>query len=532
MENRDWELFRNGESDNLPLSSSPQPDESKDVNLAETEPNEGGGGGEGEEESRELPDPDTDIYPSFYSESFLPENSNGTEPDQSDADREKSEPDGIDNNLETRNRVLFTPVYFANNNGHTEKGVKKKHTSLKVIGLMAAAVLIIAIIAACEILSGYDISVMSSNSGIEIVLKDRNTEESLWSGDGESSVLPSDVPGITSGADAASETEAEQVPIYQAGDGTTLEVSQIFGEKYTLQEIYDRCIVSIVLVNVGLDGGYATGTGIIMSQDGYIITNEHVIEGATSIDIELQDSTVYTAALVGKDSQTDLAVLKIDAENLMPASFGDSSTLRVGDEVAAIGNPLGLNFSLSNGIISALDRDVEVNGYYMTMIQTNVAINEGNSGGALINMYGQVIGITNMKLVSYSAYSSIEGMAFAIPTSVVKPVVDSIIAEGYVTGRPALGIMCATLNAQAAEREGLPEGVYVSSIYEGSGAFGKLETGDVITAANGTQVLTNEDLNNVKNGLVVGDTLTLTIFRNDETFDVDIILIDAALIEY
>lgn len=474
------------------------------------------------EESSELSDINLGSYESFYSGvvSGTKESPNYESiPDsqeESRTDDNKEEVKAAENPSIDRETQLYYNEYSSVR--------QNKSIAPKVIGgiLMVSIILAVALF-----LSGFDIALYPDDSGIHIIMRDKN-RESVENSDWYDEGVP---PELWSDDEEPSYSSEIQLSTYPNGDGTTVSISPKVGEEYSLQEVYEKCIDSVVLVNVGLEEGDGAGTGIILSENGYIITNDHVIEGATSVNIELRDGREYEATLVGTDSQADLAVLKIEVDYLTPAEFGDSSELHVGDEVAAIGNPLGLNFSLSNGIVSALDRDVETNGYYMTMIQTNVAINEGNSGGALINMHGQVIGITSMKLVSYSAYSTIEGMAFAIPTSVVKPVVDQLIDQGYIR-RPSLGIMCATLDAEAAAREGLIEGIYVSSIYEESDAFGKLQERDVIIAANGIEVLSNEDLSNVKNEMSVGDIIVLTIYRDGETLDVEIVLIDSSIINY
>lgn len=556
MENRDWESYDDKEPDDANRDAGTSADDFEERNISPEESDDSDNIGRlrsGTEDLCGAPDDkganETVILPSdlreFNSEQDV--HSEAAMPEEWDAENETGEyqrpyfksaddaPDEINVDKATHPEAFqpttdnppptFRPIYIRGNE-YGGRRFKKKHTFLKVVAFL---IVVVAFIGVLEVVSKYDISISSNEDGIDIILRDRESDDNLWYGD---MIPPTDIEGVIPPSDPGVNSVREQVPIYPAGGGVTLQVNQSDGQMRTLQEIYGRCISSIVLVNVELaDEGYGTGTGIIMSDNGYIITNDHVIEGAVNIDIELQDGTMYTASLVGQDNRTDLAVLKIEADNLPPAQFGDSSGLQVGDEVAAIGNPLGLNFSLSNGIISALDRDVEVNGYYMTMIQTNAAINKGNSGGALINMNGQVIGITNMKLVSYSNYSTIEGMAFAIPTNIVKPIVDSIIADGYVAGRTALGIMCATLDAPAAESKGLPAGVYVSSVYQQSGSYGKLQEGDVITAANGQPILSNEELNAVKNELSVGDILTLTIYRDGETLDVEIELTDAIVLE-
>ena len=255
-------------------------------------------------------------------------------------------------------------------------------------------------------------------------------------------------------APAASEqpTTVERAPL---GDGTTLELFPLpEGEPLRFQEIYQANLSCIVSVRGTKGSSMSLGTGVIMSENGYIITNSHVIEGCSAVDVVLWDERVYPALLVGRDEQTDLAVLKVECTGLSPADFGDSGLLRVGDVALAIGNPLGedLRGTMTDGIISALNRDVNVDGRTMSLIQTTAALNSGNSGGALINEYGQVIGITNLKMQSY--YDTVEGLGFAIPTATVKAVVDTLIETGVVTGRPTIGITAYTLTQAMAEAEG------------------------------------------------------------------------------
>ena len=300
------------------------------------------------------------------------------------------------------------------------------------------------------------------------------------------------------------------------------------GEK-SLQEIYADCADSIVAITGYVDGktGYYWGTGIVLSADGLILTNAHVVEKSDRATVTLSDNTSYEARLVGADAASDVAVLKIDAEGLKPAVFGDSNALSVGEKVAAIGNPLGedLRATLTDGIISAIDRGVNFNGNSMNLLQTNTAINEGNSGGALFNMFGQVIGVTNMKMMS--SYSSIEGIGFAIPSTTVRSVVNSLILYGEVRGRPAVGVTVGAIPENASQQYDLPGGLYVTDVSKGSDAEAKgIVPGDIITAVNGEPAKTTEDIVRVKNALYVGDSITFTIWRNGETFDVEVVLVD------
>ncbi len=324
--------------------------------------------------------------------------------------------------------------------------------------------------------------------------------------------------------DAGSNT----IPTVQAGAGVTIALESDGGEELSLSEIYALCIPSVVGITADVsESSYNWGTGIIFDADGYIVTNAHVLDGSESATVTLWDDSTYEAKLVAYDSISDLAVLKIEATGLTAAQFAESSDIAVGDEVVAIGNPLGEEFrgTMTNGIISAIDRNVEYNGHSMTLMQTNAAINEGNSGGPLINMRGQIIGITNMKMMSY--YSSIEGIGFAIPSSTIKSVVDSLVSTGSVV-RAAIGITVGAIPESASEYYDLPDGLYITKVSAGSDAEAKgVLTGDVLTAVNGTPVTTTSDVREIKDDLGVGDTITLTLYRSGEYFDVTVTLVDS-----
>ena len=301
------------------------------------------------------------------------------------------------------------------------------------------------------------------------------------------------------------------------------------GEEMSLGDLYDSCSKSIVAIYGYQDDydGYYWGTGVVLTEDGLILTNSHVIEDCDKVTVKLADDTEYDASLVGADGISDIAVLKIEAEGLEPAQFGQSDKLRVGDEVAAIGNPIGEKFrmTLTNGIISAIARDISYKGRSMVLLQTNTALNSGNSGGALFNMAGQVIGITNMKMMS--SYSSIEGIGFAIPSETVKTVVGSIVKYGKVLGRPSIGITVGAVPEQAREEYDMPSGVYVTEVQENSDAAAKgIKKGDVITEVNGTPVETTKEIQDIKNALSVGDTLTLKIWRDGEWIETEITLME------
>ena len=308
-----------------------------------------------------------------------------------------------------------------------------------------------------------------------------------------------------------------------------LELVPVPETELSLQQLYQDCSPSIVAITGYVDGktGYSWGTGVVLSEDGLILTNTHVIEDCDRATVTLYDDSVYEAELVGADAISDVAVLKIAASGLPAAAFGESGSLVVGDRVAAIGNPLGETFrmTLTDGIISAIERGISYNGHSMTLLQTNTALNEGNSGGPLFNMYGQVVGVTNMKMMS--SYSSIEGIGFAIPSSTVRTVVNALVQDGEVRGRPSVGITIGAVPDNASSYYDIPTGLYVSAVTEGSDAESKgIKVGDIVTAVNGQSVRTTEEVSAIKNQFGVGDSLTFTIWREGETFDVEVVLMD------
>ena len=324
----------------------------------------------------------------------------------------------------------------------------------------------------------------------------------------------------------ALETSIERTVLEQP---FTLSLAQPGEQELSLQELYAACADSIVGITAYPEDqdGYYWGTGVIADEAGLIVTNAHVIEGCASAEVTLYNNESYEALLVGADAVSDLALLKIDCSGLPAASFGDISSLSVGDPVAAIGNPLSEEFrsTLTNGIISAIDRGMDYNGHTMSLLQTNAAINQGNSGGALFNMYGQVVGITNMKMMSY--FSSIEGIGFAIPSSTVKAVVDQLAENGEVRGRPSIGITVGAIPQEAVENYELPEGLYISAVAENSDAAAQgIREGDILLAIDGQSVSTTEEVAAIRDTKGVGDSMRFTIWRQGETFEVDVRLMD------
>lgn len=321
------------------------------------------------------------------------------------------------------------------------------------------------------------------------------------------------------------ETTVERAPL---GDQVTMTLNpRPQTEPQTLQTIYEENIQSIVSIWGDAGSSYSCGTGVVLTADGYIITNAHVIEGCSQVEVILQDDRSYEALLVGMDTPTDLAVLKVDAQDLQPAVFGDSDQLQVGDTVAAIGNPLGqeLRGTMTDGIISAINRDVDVDGYNMVLIQTTAALNSGNSGGALINAYGQVVGITNMKMYAYD--DTVEGLGFAIPTTTVKTVVEDLIRQGHVSGEPTIGITCYTVTEEMMEAYGMPAGVCVKSVQEGSDAKTQgVFPGDVIVEANGQAITTIEELLALKESLSAGDVISFRLWRSSAYLEREVTLME------
>ena len=322
---------------------------------------------------------------------------------------------------------------------------------------------------------------------------------------------------------------------------TTLDVVNLSEFSNTSINVAQKVLPSIVGITVnynvnsvfGNSTAKATGSGIIISEDGYIVTNNHVISSesnasyyaiteATGITVNLyNDSTEYAATIVGTDSYTDLAVIKIDATGLTPATLGNSDNVQVGEFAMAVGNPLGMQSSVTSGIVSAVNREVTTeDGTTYTAIQTDAAINSGNSGGALVNANGEVIGINTLKLSG----DGIEGMGFAIPINSTTKVISELIEYKEVR-RPYIGITGSAVSEEISTRYNVPQGVYVESVEAGGPAEAAgLKVGDIITKIQGTDVSTVQELNNIKNTYSIGDEVTLTVYSNNEYKDVKITL--------
>ena len=289
-----------------------------------------------------------------------------------------------------------------------------------------------------------------------------------------------------------------------------------------LQEIYEKNIPSVVSITCTLSGGTGSGTGVVLSETGYLVTNAHVVDGALDIQVLLTDGRTLFAHLVGADSLSDLAVLYVNAQDLIPAQFGDSTQLRVGDAVVAIGDPLGVSLrgTMTDGIVSAINRDVETNGRTMTLIQTNAALNSGNSGGPLINCHGQVIGINTMKISAFTDDAGVEGLGFAIPSATVKEIVDQLIFQGYVSGRPSLGLEGEWVSSFNQQFRRLPAGLYITHAQDSSVIRAK----DILMYIDGVRVTKQEELNTALYTHQAGDTVTLILYRDGRQYSVDVTL--------
>lgn len=311
-----------------------------------------------------------------------------------------------------------------------------------------------------------------------------------------------------------------------SGKSVAMQTVKTNGTQLTASQVYQNNVNSTVGITTEITTNYfgykttaaASGSGFIITDDGYIVTNHHVIEGANSVKVTLYDNTQYDAEIVGSDESNDIAVLKIDASGLTPVTLGDSEALSVGDNVVAIGNPLGeLTFTLTSGIVSAKDRSITTsNSVMMNLIQTDCAINSGNSGGALFNMYGEVVGVTNAKYSSNSSTeASIDNIGFAIPINNVKDIVTSIIENGYVV-KPYIGVSVETVSSDM-KSYGIPEGAVVRVVNEDSPAEkAGLKENDIITKADDEDITSSNDLVSKIKKASKGDKIKLTVYRQGE----------------
>ncbi len=355
--------------------------------------------------------------------------------------------------------------------------------------------------------------------------------------------------------DSSETTESAEVKKRDTENLPTIETLATPEDAMSIPSIVTKLSPSVVGISCITQGSQVSGTGIIMSDDGYIVTNAHVVNGASAISVVVTDKTSavekddsssksvaekilekqnasnksdnnITAELIGIDVQTDLAVLKIESEGLTPAEFGTSSEIVVGELAIVIGNPLGFDLAntVTSGIISATDRKLTIEDRTMNLIQTDASINSGNSGGPLINAYGQVIGITSAKVAS----TQVEGLGFAIPIDEAKIIIDDLIRYGYVTGRPTIGISGQNISSFYAQYYGVPEGFIVRTVESGSaGERAGIQVNDIVVGIEGELVSTIEQFNEIKSLYKAGDTIKISVYRDDKITDLSVTLDEA-----
>lgn len=420
--------------------------------------------------------------------------------------------------------------YYADSNEYVYAPEQNKKSSGKG-GKIALALIAIAlgifVVAVCSISAFIAVTGFDPTAQVEISEdrpdRDPHREEDLPGVD-----IPDEDDPVVSEVEEDEEGTPETTPVTTNPDREypTLEQLASPADALGLPDIYDKVAPSVVGVSCTLPRATATGTGIIISDDGYIITNAHVVEDAEKVIIIDSEMNEYDAEIIGADAQTDIAVLKIEAEDLPACEFGISSDLRIGELAVAIGNPLGFELygTMTSGIISGLNRTITIGENEMTLIQTNASINSGNSGGPLIDAYGRVIGITSAKVAS--TYG--EGLGFAIPIDEALPIVNDLIKHGYVTGRPMIGISGEDITSVMSMYYRLPVGVYVRFVTPDSAADkAGLKAGDIIIGIQGETITTMDELNNIKNQYTAGDTITLTVYRDGANMDVDLTLDEA-----
>ncbi len=422
---------------------------------------------------------------------------------------------------------------------------KKSHKGLKVLGVVAGVAL----------LSFGSIEVYRFASENETIKGFFAKDSSSQTAEGSSKTAES---SKQEGSSKAAESSKQESSSGAEAENMSLFELAAPADAMSLPDIVEKVMPSSVGVastfSYQAGGGYsmwgyvapqeqeasATGTGIVMSEDGYIITNAHVIFDsennmglAKEVQVVLNEDyyegdTQLAATIIGYDTEEDIAVLKVNTDQkLVAAEFGNSDDLRVGELVVAIGNPLGFDLfgSVTTGVVSALNREVTINETSMNLIQTDAAINSGNSGGPLINCYGQVIGINSAKLSSSYGSASVEGLCFAIPMTHAKTVIDDLINYGYVRGKPLIGIGGVDVTEEISQAYGIPAGILVRTVTEGGAAdVAGIKTGDVIIAVNGETVSNYDELNAAKDRYKAGETITLTVTRDNQDIDFSVVL--------
>lgn len=439
-----------------------------------------------------------------------------------------------DNNFERQDITPAGSSYYSEHSENFQPSPKKpkSHTGLKILAFVLSLVVVGA--GSVQIYKFWD------DSKIQVTEEEQNVEEeapvkeiaaAVKEGTVPSSPPPKNLPSLI---DIAARTDAKSLPdIVDEIMPSVVGVSSTF----EMSEPYTTWGWGGFQTETRKRTAVGTGTGIVMTDDGYIVTNAHVVYDdehnageAVEVYVLFSDQTEHDAKIIAYDTETDIAVLKIDETGLTPATFGSSDDLRVGELVIAVGNPLGFDLfgSVTSGIVSALNRQISINEKHLTLIQTDAAINEGNSGGPLLNSCGQVIGINSAKISASYGSASVEGLGFAIPINEAKTIVDELIYNGYVTGRPQIGISGVDLSESNSNYLGIPMGVYVRAVSKGSAAeLAGIRAGDVIIGIEDEAIKTMDELNTIKNNYKAGDTITLKIYRSGEDIDVRLTLQDA-----
>ena len=337
------------------------------------------------------------------------------------------------------------------------------------------------------------------------------------------------------GAALSGKSSSKTTVRQSARDAVEVSIKRVDGHtEMSAAEVYAQAVNSVVSISSSTTTtnvfgqsveSASAGTGFVITADGYIVTNYHVVKGATAVTVTLYNGETYDATVVGGDSDYDVAVLKIEATGLQAVTLGSSTDLNVGDAVLAIGNPLGeLTFSMSQGIVSCCDRAINVDGTPFKMIQVDASINPGNSGGPLMNLYGEVVGIVSAKYSSYAS-TTVEGLGFAIPMDDVQTIITDIMENGQVTNKAYMAITAGTMTESMAAqyRMDITKGVFVfSTVPGGAGEKAGLKLGDVITKVNDTEITSMEELSGVKKNYRAGDTVTLTVYRDGEYFTTEL----------
>lgn len=423
---------------------------------------------------------------------------------------------------DTKGTDVFDPGKYYSAQAYTTPAVPirdKRYPRGGVLLPMLAGAFIMAVIAGFVYLFFFYNMVVGP--GLKHGISINAGEEANSSADKEFSLGSDDEPSANNGMHIAP-------PGAEAGHSINVSNNYDYEESLTVKSIYRKCapsVVSISSTNADFTR-FVLGSGIIMNKDGYIITSTHLVDNSGYINVKIYGGGEYPAYLVGEDEASGIAVIKIEAENLVPAEFGDFSETEVGSNVVSIGNPVEGSFAITDGVISSLCGTIKYGGFPVTVFQTNAQSGSGSSGAPVINEFGQVIGIINTDM---SAVYELENLSFAVPISVAKPVIDELMDHGYVAGRPALGLELIDIPLSVSAYYGMPVGIFVEKVYEQSDAKAAgVIHGDIIVSINGIKISGMDELNEVKNGLKVGDKVVLGIVRNLEIHNIEVVLIDSA----